>query len=182
MDAPKKLFDQIPKQAREYLSAGESMAKAAVLEKYPDARRTLEAPATREAIVRYLASKEPWADPTLAFTMNALAYLQTVANAKEAQAIHPLIEYPNPWVRLRVYEYMMAIHYPPRDKPAMTDLFRQMLEDSDEIVRVQAARWISGLNLASEMRPALQEWIRTAPENKWDTQESFNIIQGLLKQ
>jgi hypothetical protein len=64
----------------------------------------------------------------------------------------------------------------------MAGLFRQMLADPDEIVRVRAARWIKALNLASGMRPALEEWSQSAREHKWDTQESFEIIQGLIKQ
>ncbi|MFN7993072.1 MAG: HEAT repeat domain-containing protein [Bryobacteraceae bacterium] len=180
MDKNKKLIDQIPVEVRDYLTAGDGLAQAAVEEKYPDVKRILHAPATRAAVVRYLASKEPWADPAPSLTLNALSYLQQGANAKEAAAIHPLIEHPNPWVRLRVYEYMMAVHYPPRDRPAMIDLFQQMLSDPDEVVRVQAARWIKGLNLAQDMRPTLQKWTESAREHNWDTQESYEIIQSLV--
>jgi hypothetical protein len=180
MEKPKKLIDEIPIEVRQYLAASESLARAGVQEKYPGVKNTLQAPATRHAIVRYLASKEPWADPAPDLIMNALSFLLQGANAKELEAIHALIEYPNPWVRIRLCEYMMAIYYPAHDQAAMAGLFRQMLADPDEIVRVRAARWIKALNLASGMRPALEEWSQSAREHKWEGAESYQIIQGLL--
>jgi hypothetical protein len=180
MEKSKKLIDEIPVEVREYLSSSESLSKAAVQEKYPDVRRTLQAPATREAIVRYLGSKEPWAVPALAFTVNALAYLVQGANAKELAALRPLMDYPDARVRLRVCEYTMAVYYPARDKAAMATLFQRMLADPDEVVRVQGASWIEDLHLVSEMRAGLEEWTKSAREHKWDTQESYQIIQGLL--
>ena len=180
MEKSTKLIDQIPVEVREYLSESESLGKATVQRKYPGVKATLNAPATREALVRYLASKEPWADPAPAFIVNSLNFLERDANAKELAAIHPLIEYPEPRVRLRVCGYAMAVYYPPRDQEAMGTLIRQMLADPDEIVRVQAARWVRDFNMVSSMRPALQQWAQTAREHKWDTQESYKIIQGLL--
>jgi len=179
MEKAKKLIDQIPTEVRDYLTAGDGLAKASVIEKYPNVEQTLHDPHVRAAIVEYLGSKEPWQDEP-GFTANALASLAPGASAKEAAIIRPLIKHPNPWVRLRVYEYMMAIHYPVRDQAAMVSLFQQMLVDGDEVVRVQGARWIQGLNLVQEMRPDLEQWMRMASKRKWDHGESFDLIQTML--
>ena len=174
------MLDQIPIEVRDYLTANDGLAQAAVKEKYPNLRQTLDAPETRAAIIRYLASREPWADKS-GFTRNVLGFLQNGASEEEAASIRPLLRHPDPWVRLRTYEYLMAIYYPPRDHQAMSNLFQEMLDDSDEIVRVQAARWIKGLNMSSEMHDFLQRWVKLAVERKWDTQESFSLIQALPK-
>jgi hypothetical protein len=63
----------------------------------------------------------------------------------------------------------------------MVSLFQQMLMDSDEVVRVQAARWIKGLNVASDMRGFLQRWMKDAVDRKWDALESFEIVRESLK-
>jgi hypothetical protein len=181
MSNGKKLIDHIPPDVRDYLTAGDGLAKASVVEAHPNVKQTLKAPATRAAIVAYLGSHEPWNDPP-DLTINALSYLQNGASAKEAEIIEPLLEHPNAWVRLRVYEYLMAIYYPAHDQSAMVNLFQRMLADPDEIVRVQAARWIKGLNLAGDMKGVLQQWTTLAVERKWDREESFTIIQSLLGQ
>jgi hypothetical protein len=177
----KTMLEEIPVEVRDYLTAGDGLAQAAVVEKYPNVQRTLRTPATRAAILRYLASDEPWKDPTPGFTINALAFLQGSASAKEAPTIHGLLRHPNPWVRLRAYEYMMGVYYPASDRAAMITLFEEMIMDTDEINRVQSARWIKGVNAAPEMSGFLQGWIKTAVKRKWDHQESFEIVQGLLK-
>src|SRR5580658_10846937 len=115
MNNGKKLINQIPTEVRDYLTAGDGLAKAAVQEKYPNVETTLRAPATRAAIVQYLGSKEPQQDPP-SLTINALAYLQSGASVKESAILLPLAQHPNAWVRLRVYEYMMAIYYPAHDE------------------------------------------------------------------
>jgi hypothetical protein len=181
MNNAKKLINQIPTEVRDYPTAGDGLAKAAVQEKYANVETTLLAPARRAAIVQYLGSKEPQQDPP-SLTIDALAYLQRGASVKESATLLPPAQHPNAWVPLRVYEYMMAFHYPVRDEPSMVNLFVKMLADSDEVVRVQAARWIKGLNLAGRMRAALQQWTRQASARKWDQYESFESIQGLLRQ
>jgi hypothetical protein len=177
----KTMLQEIPVMVRDYLTAGDGLAQAAVQEKYPNVRQTLNAPETREAILRYLASDEPWKDPTPGFTINALGFLQGSASAKEVPSILKLQKHSNAWVRLRANEYMMAVYYPRHDRSSMVSLFQQMLMDTDEVVRVQAARWIKGVNVAPDMRGYLERWMKDAINRKWDTLESFEIIRESLK-
>ncbi len=166
---------------RDYLTAGDGLAQAAVREKYPDLQHTLDAPETRTAILHYLASREPFRDKS-GLTMNALGFLQSGASEKELAGIRTLTKHSDPWVRVKTYEYQMAIYYPARDRKSMANLFQEMLNDSDEVVRVQSARWIKNLNMSSEMHDFLQSWVKLAIDHKWDMQESFAIVQQLLKQ
>ncbi len=173
------MLKEIPVEVRDYLTAGDGLAQAAVVEQYPNVRRVLDAPETRAAILRYLAGDGPWKDPAPGFTINALAFLQGAASAKEAPPLHNLMRHSNPWVRLRTYEYMMAVHYPLHDRAAMIKMFEEMMNDADEIVRVQAARWIKGVSAGHEMRGFLQGWMKTATDRKWDKLESFEMIRDL---
>jgi hypothetical protein len=175
-----RMIDQIPIEVRDYLTAGDGLGKAAVMQQHPQVEQTLRAPNTRVALVNYLSSREPWQDPP-ALTIGALAHLQNGASEKESVKIRPLAKHPEALVRLRVDEYLMAIYYPGRDEAQMANLFQEMLQDRDEIVRVQSARWIQGLKLGPPMRVQLNQWAKLAVERKWDRYESFEIIQGLLK-
>ncbi|HEY3838009.1 MAG TPA: hypothetical protein VGL72_15620 [Bryobacteraceae bacterium] len=175
-----KKIDQIPTEVRDYLTAGDGLAQFAVHEKYPHVEQTLNSAATRTAILEYLGSKEPWQDPPT-LTINAIAFLQTKATAKEAEIIRPLVGHANPWVRLKVHEYMMAVYYPAHDRAAMISLFEEMLGDRDELVRVQAARWIKALNFSGEMHDYLQQWTMRAEQRKWNQQESFGMIKEMLR-
>ncbi|HYW41453.1 MAG TPA: hypothetical protein VE959_01270 [Bryobacteraceae bacterium] len=174
------LFEQIPVEVRDYLTAGDGLAKASVKERYPNVQQTLASHECRAAVLRYLESDEPWKQPNVGFLINALAYLQAAANAKEAPVALKLAGYPNAWVRVRADEYLMGVYYPAGDRASMVKMYERMLNDSDEVVRVQAARWIKGTNAAAEMRGYLQDWISRAAERHWDHQESFTLVQEAL--
>ena len=175
-----KKIDQIPIEVRDYLTAGDGLAQFAVHEKYPNVEQTLHSASTRTAILNYLGSKEPWQDPT-SLTINAIALLQTKATERESVIIRPLVGHSNPWVRLRVHEYMMAVYYPAHAHGAMIEMMKEMLADHDEVVRVQAARWIKALNFGAEMREFLEQWRTRATQQKWNSQESYGIIQDILR-
>lgn len=172
---------EIPSEVRAYLSAGDGLGQASVREQHPDLDRVLNAPSTRSAIVAYLASEETLKDSDPGFAMNALAFLQSAANAQEAGSIHRLLRHPNPSIRARAAGYMMAVYYPVRDRNAMLSLFKETLNDSDETVRVQTARWIKGTDSAPLLEGFLENWTLLARKNKWDKTESFQIIQSLSK-
>jgi hypothetical protein len=171
----------IPTEVQDYLTAGDGLAQASVREQYPNLDEVLNAPATRAAILAYLASDEPYKDPSPGFTINALAFLPGAAAAKESTPIRHLLRHPNPWVRVRAAEYLMAVYYPVHDRNSMLSLFKEMLNDSDEVVRVQAARWVKGTNGAPELEGFLENWLDLARKNKWDKTESFQMILALAK-
>jgi hypothetical protein len=172
---------EIPSEVRAYLSAGDGLGQASVREQHPDLDRVLDAPSTRSAIIAYLASDEPLKDSDPGFAMNALAFLQGAANAQEVGSIHHLLRHPLPSIRARAAGYMMAVYYPGRDRNGMLSLFKETLNDSDELVRVQTARWIKGTDSAPAMEGFLETWILLAHKNKWDRTESFQIIESLSK-
>jgi hypothetical protein len=173
---------EIPSEVQDYLTAGDGLAQASVREQHPNLDDVLNAPATRAAILAYLASDEPFKDPSSGFTINALTFLQGAASAKESAPIHHLQRHPNPWVRVRAAEFLMAVYYPVHDRNSMLTLFKEMLNDTDEVVRVQAARWIKGTNAAPDLEGFLGNWLALARKNKWDKTESFQIIEALAKQ
>jgi len=175
------MLDEIPVEVRAYLSAGDSIGHLEVTQKYPNVERTLASPEVRAAILRYLRSDEAWKEPNPGFMIGALTFLQGAASAKELPAVQGFVVHRNPWVRVRAYEYMMAVYYPAGDSASMVKMFEKMLVDPDEVVRVQAARWIQGVGVVAAMRGYLQNWIQRAPERMWDHQESFTIIQELLR-
>jgi hypothetical protein len=177
----KTMKNEIPIEVRDYLTAGDGLAQAAVHEQYPNLDQVLNAPTTRSAILRYLSSDEPLTDPSSDLTINALGFLQSAATAKESASIRHLLRHPNPWVRVTTAEYMMAVYYPARDRNSMLTLFKEMLNDTDEVVRVQAARWVKGINAAPDLEGFLENWLALARKNKWDKTESFQMIAALAK-
>ncbi len=180
MASTTQLIDQIPIEVRDYLTAGDGLGMVAVHEQYPHVDQVLRAPSTRVALLNYLASQEPWHDPP-GLTIGALVLLKNGASAAESQQLLHLLEHPIGLVRLRLYQYLVQIYYPSRNMPPMIAIFQKMLADPDEVVRVQAARWIQGFKLGAQMRPTLEQWTIIAAERKWNHGESYDIIQGLLR-
>jgi len=173
------MIDEIPVEVRQYLTAGDALAQASVEGKYPGVQATLRTPEVRQAILKYLNSKEAWdAPPT--FAVNALAFLVGDANAKELPLVRNLIAHPQPWVRVRAAQYRMAVYYPAGDRAAMVDLFEKMLVDEDDVVRLQAARWIRDFQAAAEMKPYLKRWTGIAAARGWTSTETFTIVATLL--
>lgn len=173
--------NEIPIEVQDYLTAGDGLAQASVREQYPNLDDILNAPATRVALLAYLASDEPLKDAAPGFTIAALAFLQSAASAKESVSIRHLLRHPNSWVRVRAAEYMMAVYYPAHDRSSMLSLFKELLDDPDEVVRVQGARWIKGTGTAQDLQSFLENWLVLARKNKWDGTESFQTIQTLVK-
>lgn len=174
------MIEEIPAEVRQYLTAGDALGQASVEEKYPNIQKTLQAPEVRQAILRYLNSKEVWDAPP-GFAVNALAFLVGGANAKELPLVRNLVVHPQPWIRVRAAQYLMAVYYPARDRAAMTDLFEKMLLDEDEVVRLQAARWIRDFKTGADMKPYLEKWAGIAALRGWTGTESFGIVALMLK-
>ena len=164
------MIDEIPVEVRDYLTAGDGLAQAAVIERYPDVRRSLESPDVRAAILRYLASGG-WRDP--GFAINALAYLQGGASAKEVPAVRDLMTHRIPGSASEPVSICVGVYYPAQDRVSMVSLFETMLNDKDEIVRVQGARWIRDFKAAPEMQSTLQNWLKIAAQRKWDGARAF---------
>ena len=170
---------EIPQEVQEYLTAGDGLGRKAVEAQHPDVKRKLQSPETREKLMAYLASEEPWKDAP-GFTINALGVVQTGAKAGEAETIRPLLLHPEGMVRGKAYEFLMAIYYPAGERGSMLTLFQSMLMDSDGMVRAQGAQFIKGMKGQAELKPFLERWLKLAPARGWDKHESFENVQNLV--
>jgi hypothetical protein len=177
--AAESYLSKVPAEVREYFTASDGLGQFSARQNHPHLEDTLKAPTTRMAIVNYLASEEPWHDHP-GFTIGALTYLQTEANAAELARINHLTKHPNALIRLRMFEYMMDIYYPPRDVSRMASMFQAMLADPDDTIRVQAVRWIEGLKMQERMRETLVHWLKFANDHGWTASESYSMIQHML--
>jgi hypothetical protein len=173
-------MQDLPPDVREYLTAGDALGMVAVEEKYPDIRKKLRSPEIRAALLRYLASDEPWQEPNPGPIIGALRVVRETPTAAEIPLLRPLLMHPEPAVRQPVYEYMMSVYYPSQRESVHT-LLQSMLLDGHDSVRAQAANYIKGLKTPEELRPFLNRWLALAAKRGWNKQESFEIVQGLVK-
>lgn len=170
----------IPAEVREFLTAGDGLARKAVQEQHPDIKERLRSPEIRAKLMHYLASDEPWRDPEPGFTINALGVVQEGAQARETAGIRPLLMHPEGMVRLGAYQFLMAVYYPAGERGSMMTLFQSMLLDPDAMVRAQGAQFIKGMQAQAEMRPFLERWAKLAPSRGWDKDDGFEAVRRLL--
>jgi hypothetical protein len=170
----------VPKDVQEYLTAGDSLARKSVEEKHPNIRKKLESPETRAALLRYLASNEPWEEAHPGAVINALGVIQPGASASEAVHLRPLLMHPVGAVRLGAYDFLMAVYYPD-DRGSVLTLLQAMLLDADDSVRAQGAQYVKGIKGQPELGPFLERWLKLAVARGWSNQESFEMVQRLVQ-
>jgi hypothetical protein len=171
---------ELPADVLEYLTAGDGLGIRAVEAKYPGIRTKLKSPEIRAALFRYLASDEAWQAAHPGALIGAIGVVRDGAVAAEIPFVRPLLLHPEGKVRLQAYEFLMAVYYPNHLETVLT-LLPLMLLDGDDGVRAQGAQYIKGLKTPEEIRPFLDRWLALAPTRGWDKQDSFEIVQGLVK-
>ena len=175
-------MEEIPSEIRAYLSTNDSLFRVQIAQHYPGLQQTLNDPASRKAILNWLASDEAW-DPTVSgFTSNSLEFLRAGAVEDEAQIVRGFLLHSDPQVRLRAYEFLLTLYFPDKNREAMFLLLHSMLSDTDDMVRTQAARYIERANAGTDLKDFLQRWYKTAPDRGWDGTESFELVEHLLQQ
>lgn len=170
----------IPDEVREYLSTSDSLDRALVTQRYPDLQQTLNDPATRKAVLDWLASDKAWELALSSFTSNSLAFLRVGATQEEAQIVRGFLLHPDPGVRLSAYDFLLTLYFPDKNREAMFLLLHGMLSDNDDMVRAQAARYIERVDAVDELRNFLQRWYKEAPGRGWADTESFELVERLL--
>src|SRR4051812_34160985 len=94
-----ELLVAIPQEAREYLSAGDGLGRASVQQRHPNVQDTLGSPATRAAILAWLAH-DAAADPSNArFVTRCLQHLGPRAAPHEASVVRRYLLHDSPSVR-----------------------------------------------------------------------------------
>ena len=172
---------ELPADIKEYLSAGDGLGRKAAEANHPGLQKKLESAETRAAILKYLASDDPWHESNPGIVINALGLIQKGASASEIPLVRPLVLHPEGMVRLGAYDFLFAVYYPAGDRASMINLLQSMLLDSHDMVRSQAAQYVKGLKVPAELKPFLERWIKLAPARGWQKQESFELIERLLK-
>lgn len=175
----RKAMQDIPLEVQEYLSAGDGLGQVAVEEAHPNVKATLNAPETRNALLRYLASDDPWVTPTPGFSVNALTFVLSGATPEEAEFVRPLLLHPVPEVRVRAYNFLVAVAA--GDRGMLVALLQSMLLDSDDMVRVAGVRHIERTETAGQLRTFLQRWMKLAPARGWEGEESYELLEQLLR-
>jgi hypothetical protein len=173
-------MQEIPTEVREYLTAGDGLARKAVQAQHPDIKEKLQSPEMRVKLLQYLAGEEPWQDADPGLAINALGVVQTGAKAEETASIRPLLMHREGMVRLGAYQFLMAVYYPAGERGSMLTLFQAMLLDPEAMVRAQAAQFIRGLKMHAPLKPFLERWVKLAPARGWDKDDSFEVVRSML--
>jgi hypothetical protein len=173
-------MEAIPPEVREYLSTKDALFRAHVVQRYPVLDQVLNSPATRKALLDWLASDAAWNPTISSFTSNCLEFLRVGAAEGEAQTVRAFLLHPDPYVRLRAYEFLLTLYFPDKNREAMLLLLQGMLSDNDDVVRAQAASYIERADAVSELKDFLQQWYKSAPLRGWARTESFELIERLL--
>lgn len=171
---------EIPDLVQKYLTSNDSLARAELLQRNPDLKSFLERPETREAILGWLGSEEAWEPTRSSFVANCLEFLRAGAVPAEEQAVRAFLLHPDFGVRLRVYEFLLTLYYPERNRNAMFLLLHGMLADPSDRVRVSAVAYIQGVGATEELRSFLDRWLKLAPGQGWEKTESFEMVEKLL--
>ncbi len=174
-------MDNIPIEARAYLSTNDSIARAQLAQRYPDLTTTLTDPTVRAAVLAWLAGDDAWDEANTSFTLNALRYLRSAADPSEAQAIRPFLLHPQPNVRLAAYEFLLTLYYPNKNREALLQLLQNMLSDSEDMIRSAGARYADQVGIAAELHSFLLRWQKTAHDKGWVDSESYELVGRLLK-
>jgi len=175
-------MQEIPAGVREYLASDDALIRAQLLHINPNLKQTLEDPQTRTAILNWLASDEAWDSALSGFVLNCLGFLRSGAAVSEDQIVRTFLLHPDPYVRLRAYEFLLTLYFPDRNREAMFLLLHGMLSDSADAVRAQAVRYIERANAVAELRGSLERWYKRAQNLGWTGTESFELVEHLLKQ
>ncbi|RIK44206.1 MAG: hypothetical protein DCC55_03180 [Chloroflexi bacterium] len=150
------------------------------MQRHPDLNQSLRDPSTRAALLEWLAS-DAARDPAQSGTVaNTLEFLRIGATPTEAMTIRPFLLHPDPFVRLRAYEFLLTLYFPDKNREAMLLLFHNMLTDRDEAVRSLAVSYIERANAVAELRGVLETWLQTARQQGWENTETLELVERLL--
>ena len=181
MDTPiAALLGAIPQEAREYLSAGDGLGQASVQQRHPNIQETLGAPATRAAIVAWLAHGETATPPNAGFVTRCLQYLGPKAAPHEAHVVRRFLLHSSASVRTAAYEFFIALYFPDRNREALYMLLNTMMIDPDDGVRAQAVRYIERAGATEELRPFLTQWRAGAYQSGWGRTSAYELVERLL--
>ncbi len=173
-------MDNIPVEARAFLSTNDSLAQAQLAQQFPNLQDTLRDPGVRAAVLAWLASDAAWDDANAHFTLNALRYLRSAADPAEAQVIRPFLLHSQPGVRLAAYEFLLTLYYPDKNREALLQLLQNMLSDSQDAIRSAGARYADQADVEAELHSFLLRWQKTAEAQGWVNSESFELVGRLL--
>lgn len=175
-------MQDLPDEVKAYFSSEDAFTRAQLLQTHPQLDETLNSPELVAKLLQWLSSPDAWADETdVNFLLSVLGFLRTHAKESEASVIKVFLLHANPLVRLRVYEYLLTLYFPDKNREALFLLLQAMLSDQDEQVRAEAAGYIQRGDAVTYLRAFLERWIKTASDRGWGNTESFELVERLLR-
>ncbi len=174
-------MESFPDQVKEYLASDDALVRKQLFQREPGLQQTLADPETRAAILNWLADDQAWEPSVEGLIQNCLIFLQGDASVSEDKTVRSFLLHPNPYVRLRAYEFLLSLYFPDKNREALFLLLHGMLSDSDDAVRTQAARYIERAGAVEELSQFLERWYKTAPNLGWEGTESFELVGRLLQ-
>ena len=171
---------EIPTEVKAYLATNDVLFREQLRQRYPNLEQLLGAPQTRKAILDWLASEEAWDDAAAQFVMRCLEFLQNGATEEEASTVKTFLMHPDAFVRLRAFEFLLALYFPDKNREAMFLLLHGMLFDPENAVRISGAEYIDRANAVAELREFLQRWSKVAASRGWENTDSYELVQQLL--
>jgi len=175
-----ELLVAIPQEAREYLSAGDGLGRASVQQRHPNVQETLGLPATRAAIVAWLADDEAAAPSNAGFATRCLQHLGPKAAPHEAPVVRRFLLHTSASVRTVAYEFFIVLYFPDKNREALYMLLNTMVVDPEDAVRAQAMRYIERADAIEELRPFLTLWRARAYQSGWGGTSAYELANRLL--
>lgn len=172
-------MQDIPDQVLQYLSTKDSIVRAQIADQNPGLQQTLNDPATRTAILKWLGTEAAW-EPSVADLVIACLEILRGGSVEDAQIIRPFVLNPNSFVRIGAFEFLLALYYPDKNLDALLLVFQNMLSDQSDKVRSLAAHYIENINITSELKEFLERWYKNARNRGWEVTESFERIGRIL--
>lgn len=170
----------IPPVVRDYLAREDSLARAQLVSAHLEVKEQLGNPATRRAIIKWLAADEARRPEMTGLVAGSLGFLRAEAEPGEAMVVRPFTLHPEPIVRLRAFEFLLTLYFPDRNREALLMVLQSMLVDSHDAVRTQGVRYLERADAGAELGTFLAGWAREAPGKGWHTGESAELVEWLL--
>lgn len=168
-------------ELKAYFSSGDALSRAQLLQMHPQLQETLNSPELLTELLQWLSTNEPWDEANVSLTINVLGFLRAHSRESDASIIKVFLLHTNALVRLRVYEYLLTLYFPDKNREALFLLLQGMLSDHDEQVRAEAASYIQRADAVEYLRGFLERWIKTAADQGRGNTESFELIERLLR-
>lgn len=162
--------------------AADALMLESLREEDPGLEERMSKPQTRRTLFSWLDGPEAREEESALLAAAAMQFLHSVKDGEETSIVSRLLDHPHAMVRLRSFEALLIPLFAGGEIERLKPLLRNMLEDSEDLVRSAGARYVRRTATAGALRSFLEEWRAAAPGRGWEGTESFELVTRLLEE